>query len=126
MTQVDIPTKMLPTPTVTQFELGEQYGPHWEEYLNACRIVETFKQRFKQLFTEAGVDEVTLNGKVVATFKADTKFQSALFRKEVPHLANQYMTKQLVDVFDEATFKQVHPDLWEQYRSRSLRPVKQK
>jgi len=101
------------------------YQEEWNRLQALEQLVkerDQMKKRFKELAGNRTV--FALNGKVVRRFEADGKFQVGKLRDEHPHLYDMFLAKQECLVFDEARFKQVYPDLWQQMRSRSMRAPK--
>ena len=107
-------------PTIPQFDLAD-YAEHFEEMLRLKPMAakyEAYKRRFKELAD--GKDELVLNGQVVATNKIAGKFQPTQLLADHPHIHSAYLRPVVVQEFDEESFKAHHPDLWKQYRSRTM------
>lgn len=108
------------------FELTGEYAAYWEEYQEIKRLadeygkkLESWKARWKQIFGDR--DIITLNGAEVATNAVSGAFKVAKFREEHPAIYQAYLTKKTVDAFDEQAFKEHNPQLWNDFRSTSLR-----
>lgn len=113
------------TSTASRFDLDE-YEEHWNRYLELKALAqefEAYKKRFKELFDSA--DEIYLHGRLVHTNKQTGKFENTWLKADNPAMHEAYMKEKVVRVFDEESFKAHNPTLWGQYRSRSMREVKQ-
>jgi hypothetical protein len=94
----------------------------WAEFKRlheAARKLKVWKARFKDLFGDA--DVITINGEIVATHALGGAVNQAQLRADHPELFDQFTTIKQVREFDSALFEQAHPELANQYRSRSLR-----
>lgn len=108
------------------FELKGEYARYWEEYEEIKRLadeyskkLESWKARWKQIFGDR--DIITLDGVEVATNAVSGPFKVAQFRKEHPAIYQAYLVKKTQDVFDEEMFKAHNPQLWNDFRSTSIR-----
>lgn len=64
-----------------------------------------------------------LNGEKVVTYRPTARYAEARLKTAYPDLVQHFMRKRQVDFFDVALFAAKHPDIAEQYRSRSFRMV---
>lgn len=111
--------------TASRFDLDE-YVEHWNEYLRLkeeAAKFEAYKKRFKELFGDS--EEIYLNGILVHTNRQSGKFESTWLKADNGAMYEAYTREKVVRVFDEETFKAHNPELWQRYRSRSMRAVKQ-
>lgn len=92
-----------------------------QEFEQAKARWELYKNRLKLRADRA--DELVLRGVVVATNAISGPFNVAKLRDTQPHLYEQYLVKQEVEVFDEDRFAAENPGLHtgDAFRSRSLR-----
>lgn len=77
-----------------------------------------------QAITEAGEEEeLTVDGKTVATYNFVAKFREKDFRKEYPEVASYFTKVERRDVesLDLDGLKKARPELYKQYQSRSFR-----
>lgn len=108
-------------PKAKQFDLGP-YREHWNRMLeleDAAKEHKVYRDRFKELAADA--DEFVLDNEVVASNRVAGAFQATQLKADLPHLYNAYLTDQVVKHFDEAAFKEHNPEMWNRFRSRSLR-----
>jgi hypothetical protein len=108
-------------PKVKQFDLGP-YREHWVKMLDleeAAKEHKAYKERFKELAADA--DEFVLDGEVVASNRIAGAFQPSQLKADLPHMYNAYLKDKVVKEFDEPTFKEHNPEMWNRFRSRSLR-----
>jgi hypothetical protein len=111
--------------TASRFDLDE-YLEHWNEYLrlkDEAAKFEAYKKRFKELFGDS--EEIYLNGILVHTNRQTGKFENTWLKNDNPAMHAAYTREKVVRVFDEEALKTHNPELWQQYRSRSMRAVKQ-
>lgn len=105
----------------------DDYEEHWQKYLALkplAKEYEKYHKRFKELFGDA--DEIVYKGVVVATNKVSGKFQPSQLQTDRPNVHKAFLKMVVKEEFDEEAFKTAHPDLWEQYRSRSVLISKEK
>ncbi len=65
--------------------------------------------------------EATINGQTVLTYAPVNKMRTTDLKKDNPDLYKQFVTKRVVEEFDPELFKQMHPELYGIYQSRSFR-----
>lgn len=115
MTEFDAPS------TKNQFDVA-QYPEQWKRYKELRPLAAEFTKlhkRFKELFGAA--DEIVHEGTVVATNSISGKFQPSQLKTDHPHLYAAYTKPVVREEFDEEAFKASSPDMWNFYRSRSVR-----
>lgn len=111
-------------PQEKRFDVGTLRAT-WEEFrMRQQRMREDkkwtddFKENIRQ---QAGVGtEFYLDGTLVATYYQTDRFRAKEFEAENPDVFRQYVTRKVVEEFDEECFKADHPAIWEQYRSASF------
>lgn len=69
-------------------------------------------------------EEVLLGGAQVAKYAHDGAFNATRFQAEMPHIAKQYTRWVPVERFDANAFGQDNPELYEQFRTRTLKMIK--
>lgn len=69
-------------------------------------------------------DTLLADGRQVASYKFDGRFSVKRFSEDLPHLAEQYTRWRPESYVDEKELEKDHPLLFEQYRARTLRPMK--
>lgn len=69
-------------------------------------------------------EEVLLGGAQVAKYAHDGAFNKTRFQAEMPHIAKQYTRWVPVERFDADAFGQDNPELYEQFRTRTLKMIK--
>lgn len=113
--------------TAKQFDLTS-YADHFAELKLlkgkadiANKEYELYRDRLKARTGDA--DELLINGVLVATNAVNGAFQASRFIKEQPHIAEEFMVEQTVQVFDYEAFAKIHPGLavGDAYRARTLR-----
>ena len=77
-----------------------------------------FKEHIRQ---QAGVGtEFYLDNVLVATYYQTDRFKAKEFEQENPHIFGQYVTRKVVEEFDEERFRIENPEMWDKYRSASF------
>jgi hypothetical protein len=65
----------------------------------------------------------TVAGEPAFTYEYTSAWRTAEFMKENEDLARFFVFKKEVEVLDEELLHRLHPQLWERYRSRTLKMV---
>lgn len=94
----------------------------WEEFLKlhaAAKKYKIWKGRFKDIFGDS--DVITIGGEIVATHSVGGAVNQSQLRADHPELFDRFTTITQTRTFDAELFAQTHPELADQYRSRSLR-----
>ena len=91
------------------------------EYESAKSKWEQRKARFKTLAGNA--NRFVLDGVVVATHAISGAFNSKALERELPHMYEEFLVEQTVQVFDEQAFAKKYPGVYygPQFRARALR-----
>jgi hypothetical protein len=90
-------------------------------YEMAKKKWELRRDRFKKMAGNA--NRFILDGIVVATHAISGAFNKAKLAKELPHIYEEFLVEQTVQVFDEAAFAEKYPMLYnsDDFRARALR-----
>lgn len=102
-----------PADLIAQLEYAEEQSKYWTELIKDTKA---------QLTKIAGDDEeLTVNGKLVRTYRYTDAFKSEAFVKAYPVVAANYTIIEEVKVLDVARLQRNQPELWREFRSRSFR-----
>ncbi len=98
----------------------------WEMYMHIRSRRQALEEQEKELEAkfreEAGsAQEISIGGKVVATFKPTAKLREAELRNDNGELYQKYLTPEVVYKFDAEKFRNDHPQVYLMYQSRSWR-----
>ena len=117
-----VPDKHAEEPVV---EIDKDYFKLWREAKDAAAAWEKEVTRLRALLEEqlgrntAG----TIDGEKVLTWRPSATYAVARIREEFPDLTEHFMKHKMVKELDIEAFAAAHPDIAEQYRSRSFREV---
>ena len=99
----------------------------WRDAAQAARVAaakaDKLKEEFRVFMSHTGQTEASLRGYKVLTYTAsDGSFRGSDFRKERPDLTDHYLKTVTVQEIDWEALKRDMPHVWEEYRTRTLRP----
>jgi hypothetical protein len=64
-----------------------------------------------------------VDGRKLVYHRPEKRFQAAQLQKDYPELTQHFLRLEYVNVFDVEAFAKLHPEIAEQYRTRSFRSL---
>jgi hypothetical protein len=121
---VPVPDKHAEEPVT---EIDKDYFKLWKEARAAADAWNKEVVRLRGLLEEqlkaARATAGTVDGEKVLTFRPSNTYAVAQLREQYPDLTGHFMKHTMVTELDIAAFAAAHPDIAEQFRSRSFREV---
>ena len=100
----------------------------YQDYMNARDAVMSWTaeaERLKALLDQQLGDAYagTINGRKLVTHRPESRYRVSQLERDYPELTQHYLKERLVTELDMDTFAKVHPEIAEQYRTRSFRTL---
>lgn len=108
-------------------EINKDYYQLWRNARASANAWEAEAVRLRLLLEEqlnaAHATAGTIEGEKVLTFRPSATYAVAKLRDQYPDLTEHYMVTEFSKRLDVEAFAAAHPDIAEQFRSRSFREV---